>query len=302
MNKQLYPHLILLSVSLVFGANFVIAKNVLDPGHILPFGFILLRITFAVVFFWLVYAIFYGEKIKKADLPLFAICGLFGIAINQLFFFKGLKLTSAMNASLIIMVAPLMVVIFSAILIKDKVTWKKVFGILIGGAGASLILFSNQSINSNESGLEGDFYILLNASSYALYLVLVKSLMKKYSAFTVIKWVFSFGLLFILPFGFGELTSVDLSDLSKGVIWSIVYVLLLATIYAYTLNIYALKFVTPSSAAAYIYIQPLIASAISVILGRDELSLIKVLAAVLIFTGVYFVSFDKRIWKIRIWK
>jgi drug/metabolite transporter (DMT)-like permease len=293
LKSPIYPHLVLFTVALVFGANFVIAKNVLDPGHIFPFGFILLRVLFGVIFFWLVFSIFFTEKVEKRDLPLLAVCGFFGIAVNQMFFFKGLKLTSAMNASLIIMIAPLLVVLFSAVIIREKITFKKILGILLGGIGAAMILLSNKNLNSGDSGFLGDMFIVLNATSFAIYLVLVKSLMKKYSAFTVIKWAFSFGLLFILPFGFGELKAVEWSAMSNTVLWSIAYVLVLATIYAYTMNIYALKFVSPASASAYIYVQPFVASSISIMLGRDEISVIKVLAAILIFTGVYFVSFTK---------
>ena len=293
MQNKLYPHFILLSVAIIFGANFVIAKNVLDPGYISPIGFILLRVVFAVVFFWIAFSIFFKEEIEKRDIPLLAICGLFGIAINQMFFFKGLKLTSPMNASLIIMVAPLLVVIFSAFLIKEKITMRKILGIFLGAIGAIMILTANKSINNSDSGFLGDIFILMNAACFAIYLVLVKPLMKKYSAFTVIKWVFSFGLLFILPFGFGDLKAVEWSTFTPVVSWSVVYVVLFATIYAYTMNIYPLKYVSPASAASYIYVQPFVATSISIFLGKDELTLIKVLAAVLIFSGVYFVSFNK---------
>ena len=294
MNNKQYPHLIMLSVALVFGANFVIAKNVLDPEYIQPIGFILLRILFGVAFFWLLYAIFFDEKVEKRDIPLLAICGLFGIAINQLFFFKGLKLTSAMNASLIILMAPVLVVIFSAIFLREKATWRKAFGIFIGAGGAAMVLLSNKTMGEGDSGFWGDIFILLNATAFAIYLVLVKPLMAKYSAFTVIKWVFSFGLLFTLPFGYKELAAVEWSSFPLSVSLSVVYVLIFATLYAYTMNIYALKYISPASTAMYIYVQPLVASSISIMIGRDEFSMYKLIAAIFIFAGVYLVSMPKK--------
>ena len=224
MKNPIFPHLILLSVTIVFGANYVIAKNVLDPEYINPFGFTLFRVSFGVAFLWILHAIFFKERIERRDFPLLFLCAVFGIAINQLLFFKGLQLTSPMNASLIVMVCPLLVVIFSAFLLRDRVTFRKVLGIILGGAGASMILLSNQNLQSSESGLLGDTFILLNATSYAIYFVLVKTLMKKYSAFTVIKWLFTFGFFMILPFGWngsgsffdnlGDKTIYDEFDLS----------------------------------------------------------------------------------------
>lgn len=287
-------HLALLSVALIYGANYTIAKNVLDQGFLKPNGFILLRVICGFVLFHIVHVLFIKEKVDRKDLGLLAICGLFGIAINQLFFFKGLSATSPVHASLIMVVTPIIVLIVSTIYLTERIRWWKVLGILVGMMGAMLLIMKGSSGNNSMSSPLGDLYILINATSYALYLVFVRNLMRKYHPFTVMKWVFSFGLIVVIPFGIGDLTEVVWSSLPTDIWIAVVYVLVFTTFFAYLLNAYALSTVNPTTASAYIYMQPLIASTIAVLWYNDQLSSVKVLCAALIFIGVYLISFQKK--------
>ena len=122
-----------------------------------------------------------SEKVEKKDLGLIALCGLFGVAVNQLCFFNGLKLTSPVNASLIMLTTPIMVLIASSLYIRERITIAKVIGIIIGAAGATLLILGTNNNPTSQSNIWGDLLILINASSYAIYLVLVKKLMKKYN-------------------------------------------------------------------------------------------------------------------------
>ena len=291
---RLKAHLALLSVALIYGANYTIAKNVLDQDYLKPNGFILLRVISGFILFTILHALFIKEKVDRKDLGLLAICGLFGIAINQLFFFKGLGATSPVHASLIMVVTPIIVLILSSIYLTERIRWWKVLGIIVGMIGAMLLITKGSSGNNSMSSSLGDLYILINAASYALYLVFAKNLMKKYHPFTVMKWIFSFGLIVVIPFGIGDLSGVVWRSFPIDIWVAIIYVLVFTTFFAYLLNAYALSTVNPTTASAYIYMQPLIASTIAILWYNDSLSSVKVLSAALIFIGVYMISLQKR--------
>jgi drug/metabolite transporter (DMT)-like permease len=211
-----------------------------------------------------------------------------------LFFFKGLGATSPVHASLIMVVTPIIVLILSSIYQTERIRWWKVLGIIVGMIGAMLLITKGSSGNNSMSSSLGDLYILINATSYALYLVFVKNLMKKYHPFTVMKWIFSFGLIVVIPFGIGDLSGVVWRSFPIDIWVAIIYVLIFTTFFAYLLNAYALSTVNPTTASAYIYMQPLIASTIAILWYNDSLSSVKVLSAALIFIGVYMISLQKR--------
>ncbi len=290
MSKQLQAHAALLAVALIYGANYSIAKIVLDDEYVQPIGFIILRILAGLVLFTLTHLVFIREKVDRSDFTRILICSVFGIAINMCFFFLGLKETSPINASLIMTMTPLLVLIASAIILKEVITTRKIIGIAIGATGAILLITYGQQISFRSSQFLGDILIFINASSYAIYLVLVKKLMEKYHQMTILRWMFTLGLVMVLPFGINDVHAIDWDSFTPIVWFSIVYVCVLSTFFAYLFNTTALKVVNPSVVSIYIYLQPLIAAAISISLGKDVLSTFKIVAAALIFVGVYLVS------------
>ena len=265
----------------------------MNNGAIQPLGFILLRVISGFVFFNLIHRLFVREKVKKKDFGLLILCGLFGVAINQMFFFSGLELTRQINAALIMTVTPVIVLIVSAILIGEQITLRKLVGIFFGGCGAVLLIAFNKKVGFERSGMLGDLMIFINATSYAIYIVLVKSLLKKYHPITVVKWLFTFGLLAVFPFGIQQLSAVEWSAFTMNIWWAVLYVLIGTTILAYLLNLYALGVLNPSTVSIYIYLQPLIAAAIALYFGKDELNWVKIVSGILIFYGVYLVSIQK---------
>ena len=288
MNKQLLAHLALIGAQLIYGANYTIAKEVM-PDYIQPFGFIVLRCLGAVSLFWIT-GLFIKEKVAKSDLPKLALCALFGIAINQLFFFKGLNYTNPINAAVIMTSTPILVLIMAAVLIKERITSKKALGIVIGLIGTLLILVIGKELSFGSNTFLGDLMVWVNASSYGVYLVLVSPFMKKYHPLTVIKWIFLFGLIQVLPFGYSEFTQIEWNTFPPNIIWATVFVVVGLSFFAYLFNTVALKYVSPSVVSTYIYLQPVLASVFAIALGKDHLDAIKVISAVLICTGVYLVS------------
>lgn len=293
MNK-LKIHGALVFANLIYGANYSIAKAIM-PHYIKPFGFIFARVVFGTILFWLFsVATRNKEKVSRKDIPLLGLCGFLGVAANQLLFFSGLNLTSPINASLIITIIPVILLPIAAIQLKEKITARKVLGVMLGLSGAALLITNKSSISFENSGLTGDLMIILNATSYAFYLVLVKPLMQKYKAQTVIKWVFFFGMLFVIPFGWEDFALVDWNNLPAEVWLAVVYVVLFTTFFAYLLNTWALKFISSSIVAIYAYVQPVFAGIIAVWMGQDSFTPEKGIYSLLIFAGVYLVSRPRR--------
>lgn len=268
------------------------------PEFIQPFGFIFCRVSGALLLFWMFAQFVEKEKVAHRDLALLAVCGAFGVAANQLMFFYGLNLTSPINAAIILTSNPILVLLISAIVIGERITTRKILGIVLGLSGAlGLILFKGTSALSTD-GFIGDLFVFLNATSYAIYLVLVKPLMQKYKPMTVIKWVFLFGFIYVFPFGWSEFQVIEWESFSSTIWWAFGFVVVGTTFLAYLFNIFGLKELSPSVVSIYIYSQPLIASIMAISLQKDELSYQKIIAAVFIFSGVYLVSSKKSIKKV----
>ena len=260
------------------------------PEYIQPFGFIFLRVLGAALLFWFFHSILSNEKIDKKDWPRIALCGLFGVAMNQLLFFAGLNITTPINAAIIMTSNPILVTIAASIILHHVITRQKIIGLALGVVGALLIILFNADFYFDVSTWQGDVMILMNAASYGVYLVIVKPLMTKYQPLTIIKWVFTFGLIYVLPFGFYDFMAIEWSTFTTTIWLETAFVVICTTFFAYLLNVFALKKLQPDTVSTYIYTQPVLASLFAIAMGKDELSLVKIIGAILIFTGVYIVS------------
>jgi drug/metabolite transporter (DMT)-like permease len=285
----------------LYGASHIIAKGVM-PEFLTPSVFILFRVVGAVLLFWTVKVIFVRERVEKADFMRLAACGMFGVAVNQMCFFHGLSLSSSINAGIIMTVNPIIVVVLSFFILKEKVSVQKSLGILIGAIGAILLTLT-AGTGSGDS-VFGDILLFINAASYGLYLVLVKPLMQKYSPITVITYIFTFGLLYILlyPPTLSEFFSIDYSLLTQAAIFKIIYIIIGVTFLAYLLTVYALKDLSPSVSSSYIYLQPVLVIFFAVIFAAigisddytDTITWEKVGYMLLIFLGVFITTRRKR--------
>ena len=289
MNKRLLAHLALFAANLIYGINYTVAKEVM-PDYIEPLGFILVRVTGSVVLFWLCYALFYYEKVKKGDLLKLAVCGLFGVAINQMLFFEGLNLTTPINAAVIMVSNPILVLLFGIFLATERFSTKKGIGVALGALGAIVLITNGGQLSMNNEYFWGNIMVFMNASSYAVYLVLVKPLMQKYKPITVISWVFLFGILFVIPFGWSDFQAIQWATMPSGILWRVAFVVIGTTFLAYLFNIYGLKTLNPSTVSTYIYLQPVLASIVAIMASSDSLDITKIGSSILIFLGVYLVS------------
>lgn len=295
MKNTTKAHVALFGANLIYGASFLIAKGVM-PQKIGPSAFIFLRVLGAGLLFWLIKS-FINEKVEKKDFLLLILCGFLGTAANQLFFFHGLSLTSPIDASVIMTAAPILVLIFSAIILKEKITSLKIIGIALGTIGAITLVSYGNKLGGTSSAL-GNLFVFLNASSYALYLVLVKPLMKKYNPFTVISYVFLFGFMFILPFGIYDISTTNFSLFTTNTYISIAFIIIGTTFLTYLFNIYALKYVSPSVNGSYIYLQPAISFLLVIVFATffdqsmyaQDINFVKILSSLLVGVGVYLIS------------
>jgi drug/metabolite transporter (DMT)-like permease len=292
MWEKFRVHLALIAVGLIYGANYAIAKGIM-PIYLPPLGFVLIRVIFGT-FLFSVYLLFSGKnkvKIKFSRKDHFNLikAAFFGIALNQICFFKGLSLTSPINASLLMTTTPILVLIFVFINKSEKVTWKKWVGILMGLTGA-ILLIVEEEISLDNGLFIGDLFIFVNALSFGYYLVMAKPLMSKFGAVRVSAWMFFYGFFMVLPFSWQEFLHIDFYIIPAWAWLSVLYVIIFTTFLAYLLNSWTLKHADSSLVSIYIYLQPVIASAIAILLGQDQLEFQKVLLAGLIFTGVFLVS------------
>ena len=280
-------------VSIIYGLTFTIAKDVM-PEFIQPFGFILLRVGGSVILFWMVSFLGPKEKIARSDFPRIAAAALFGVAINMLTFFKGLSYTSPISASVIMVTTPIIVLVLSALLMKERMLKRKVAGIILGLIGTAFLILYGKSIGSATNASLGNFLVFINAVSYGFYLIIVKKLMDKYNAFTFVKWIYLFGFIMVLPFGWSEFQEINWQLLPVGIYWKIGFIIVFSTFFTYLLNLLSMRELKPTTVAVFIYLQPLFATVFAISLGKDSLNWVKLIAALLIFAGVYLVTQKKR--------
>jgi drug/metabolite transporter (DMT)-like permease len=288
MSTKLKVHSALSFVALVAGANFSFAKVVM-PEYILPFGFLLIRVITTAFLLWSFHRLTIREPIKdKMDYLRLFLCALFGVGLNQTLFFQGLSMTSPINAGLIMNLTPILVLIIASVITKERITLLKVSGILLGAAGTILLLLDDDVTFKDHSFL-GDLLLIGNATAYGVYLVLIKPLMAKYNAITVVMWVFIMGSLMVIPLGIEEFIIIDWNF--PWEVWaSIFLVVILTSFLGYLLNAWALRHVNASVVGAYVYLQTVFAVLVALMIGKDAFNWYKLMLTLMIFAGVYLVS------------
>jgi len=289
MTRNLQAHLSLFGSSLIFGANYWIAKGLM-PVYFEPFQIIFIRLSTTALLFWAMSLFIPKEKINRKDLVLIAICAMLGVVINQIMFFEGLKLTKPVETAILHTTSPIMVLIMSHWLIKERVTNAKAWGITFGFLGALTIVLNGQSLSFSDSNVLGSIFIFINIVSYSLYLVLIKPMMSKYHAITIMKWVFLFGFIAAAPITGPSFARINWEIITPFIWFSLSYVVIASTFIAYIMITFSLKYLTPSVVGFYIYLQPFVATITGVIFYNSTITIVKIFAAMMIFTGVYLVS------------
>lgn len=284
----------MIAVTLIFGINIPLSKSLL-PLSISPEGLTLSRILFGTTAFWIASFFMPAERTPLKDHRFFLLGSMFGVALNQGLFILGLNMTSPIDASIIITSGPLFAMIFAAFLLREPITFLKVAGILVGASGAILLVYTSHHASvGRASSLVGNLMIFGSAVIYAFYLVFTKPLTQRYSAVTLMKWMFLYASVFVTPFYYRQVLSAPVYlHPEKIAVLQMIYTLVMATFITYLLIPMAQQRIRPTTISMYNNFQPLVASLVAISVGMDHFSVIKVLSAVLIFFGVYLVTRSK---------
>lgn len=291
-DKSLKGHAAILAASIMWGLNAPIGKVVLNSFSALSVA--TFRIVGAAAAFWALSFFLPKESVSSKDMLRLFFATLFGVVLNQGLFTFGLSLTSPIDASIITTTAPIITMIVAAIYLKEPITNKKVLGIFIGAMGALILILGNQSASSSAStNILGDILCLLAQFSFAIYLTVFKDLILKYSPVTISKWIFIYAAICFIPFSYRDISVIDFAAIPTDMIFRIGYVVLVATFLAYICMMTGQRLLRPTVISMYNYVQPIVASISSVILGMDVFGWKKGVAIGLVFLGVYIVTQSK---------
>jgi drug/metabolite transporter (DMT)-like permease len=293
--KNAKVHLVLFSVMLIYAITFSWAKDIM-PEYITSSPMVAMRIGGALLLFWLL-DLFKIEMpgntkltgIEFKDFHQFVIASIFGVTFNMLFFFKGLEITTPINGSVLMLNTPVFVLLIAFAFGKEKLSFMKVFGVLLAALGA-LLLMKGKAVSFSKETLPGDLMIVVNAIFFAFYLVYIKRLLVKYSLLTISRWTFLIGFLIMIPIAWNDFKVVSFAVIPLSIWFEILFIIIFTTFLAYLLNAWAIEKAGPVLVGSYIYLQPLLASIIAVFLGKDEMTWIKLIAALILFAGVFMTS------------
>lgn len=282
-------HLALLAANLIYGLNFTIAKSVM-PGFIKPLALVSLRSVITALLFWITSMFLPKEKVEKRDLLYLFGCSFLGVVINQVLFLAGLNLTTPINSSIILAINPVAAFVFAAIILKERISLIRGAGLAVGLSGIMLLILHEGRPDLSSKTFLGNLYTLINTLSWALFTVVIKRMLEKYSPVTVMKWVFFFGMFTNIPLGYSQFRTTEWSAIAPSAWLAIGFVVVFATYLGYLLMTYGLRRLSPTIVSSYTYSQPIIAAIVATMIGQDSVSLIDLFSAVLIFTGVFMVS------------
>ena len=278
----------------IFGFNIVSCKSIALDGNVTPMALFCLRSFGATVLFW-IWSLFTAphEHIGKEDIWKVVVASFLGLFMTQLSFLFAITKTTAIDASIMSTLSPIMTLVISAIVIKERITWSGVAGIALSLVGVLILIFNCVSIRSgaDSTSIWGILGMIANTFCFASYVGIFKPVIRKYSVVTFMKWMFLFSSLMALPFAFGAFKASNLAAVPMDVMWQIIYVVVGATFIAYFLIPIGQKRLRPVVVCMYTYVQPVIAMVIALAMGLDSLTTLKVLATVLVFTGVGLVNF-----------
>lgn len=288
MNKKNIAHLALIFTNLFFAINLSVVKHLTNQQLAKPFGINVVRVGISAMLLWLMYLLKPVEvKIQKEDRKRLFLCAVTGIAINQLLFLKGLSLTYSIHAALLMLTTPILIVFIAAWILKERLGILKTIGLAFGISGALVLILAKDNTGNGNDILFGDTLIIINAISYTIYFILVKPLMLKYDPIVIIRWIFTFGFVMVLPFGWTEFVQIPWEKYTVVDFTSMGLIVFTGTFLAYLFNVYGIKILGASVAGFYIYTQPVFAALIAMVFLQEELTMYKIIAAALIFTGVY---------------
>lgn len=290
--KELIGHLAAGGAYLIFGLNIVFCKDIANSGAVSPIALFTLRAIGASALFWLISLLQPAEKVDKKDFPKIAIASVIGLFTPQYTFLKAVTMTTVIDISILSTLSPIFTMFIAAMVLKEPITAKKAVGVAVSFGGVLFLIFNSVVRPGGAASTSplGVVLCLLNGLSFAAYLGIFRPLIRKYSVITFMKWMFLCALLVSLPMSASDLISTDYAAIPSLVLWEIGFLIFFATFVAYFLIPVGQKYIRPTLVSMYSYLQPIIACVVAISLGMDFVTWQKILATVLIVSGVILVS------------
>jgi drug/metabolite transporter (DMT)-like permease len=285
-------HLAIFIANLFFGLNIPISRSLM-PDVIDPIALTYIRMLSGLALFWGSAFFVKTEKVPVKDLVLFFFAAFFALSVNQLSFYIGLSATSPIDASIVVTMLPIVSMLLAGLILKEPVTLKKAFGVLVGASGAIFLILSEGHSKLGSGNFSGNMIVFLAVTSFALYLTMFKNLISRYSSFTIMRWMFLFASIQSFPFCYNAISNVPFATLT-GFEWlRITYIVFGATFIAYVLLAAGQRVLLPTTLSMYNYIQPIMASLVAIFVGLDTFGWKHFVSTALVFTGVYIVTQSK---------
>ena len=292
-NQSLIAHLSMFGACAGWGLMAPVGKDAMTHGFD-GITMVTFRVVGACLLFWLASLFAPKEQVPLRDKLLFAGAGLFGLVCNQCCYTIGLSITSPINASIVTTSMPIFAMLLSALILKEPITGKKALGVLMGFSGALiLILTSGIHVDGKVGNIRGDLLCLFAQFSFALYLSLFSSLIRRYNVFTINKYMFSWASLMLLPFTFSHVNQVVAEPIPTKTWMEVAYVVCIGTFFCYILTMIGQRALRPTVVSVYNYVQPIVSVAVSLLMGIGILKPTHALAVVLVFSGVWLVTKSK---------
>ena len=277
----------------IFGFNIIICRDLSNLAIVSPMGLLCFRVAAAAALFWIVSLFQPKEKVERRDFPKIFVASMLGLFMTQWSFLKASTMTTPFDTSILTPLTPIFTMFIAAVVLKEPITLKKAGGVALSFIGVIFLVFNTvrvESSNVTETQPLGIVYMIGNCIFFALYLGAFRTLITKYSVVTFMKWMFLFSAIVAIPLDIKELVHLNVSAMSAKYLLELGFLILFATFIAYFLIPIGQKVLRPTVISLYGYLQPIIATIIGIATGMDRLTWQKIVAAILVFTGVVLVN------------
>ena len=278
-------HIALLGCNIVWACDYPF-YNLLLGKYIEPLAMVTASLVVAALLSWVPRLWEEREQIERRDWGIIFIAALLMGVVRKVMMMFGLSLTSPIDGAIIATLSPLLVLVVSVAAGIDRLSVRKIVGLIVGMAGAVAVIVTSGSAHHEKSGLVGNLMMICSATVTALYMVFFKRLVAKYRITTLLRAIYTISAIVIFPIGIESVIKSDFTDMNTQLWLAAAFVLIVPTYLPNLLLNYSLKFVQPTVSSTYTYIQPVLAVTLSVAMGLDVLHLDTALFALLLFVGV----------------
>ena len=290
-NHRLQAHTAVLLANIIFGLGVPVTKLLLDQW-VSPMAYMATRCLGAAAIFWLISLFLPREKVAPRDLTVIILGGLLGIVVSQTLTAWALTFTTPVYFSLIATLTPVATMLCAVLFIGEKISARGIAGVVLGVAGAMLMVFIGWQGGSGKNDLLGIGLTILSLLTWAVYLIITRKVSARYTAVTQMKWVFLASAVAVLPFSWADLQSAPLY--STATQWSglaeMAFIVVFATVAGYFAIPFAMRYLKATTVSVYTNLQPIVASLVAIALSQDVLTWDKPVALILVLLSAWLVT------------